>query len=246
MIPAILIGLAITIGILLIVGNPRIMISRQAGIEGIDDLEAARAYDFISRMPPFMFIRMLVSSKLARREPAGILADVGCGPGYLVNLLASRFSELNVIGVDASTEMVKAGRINAAKGGHSDRVEFREGDVARLPFEDGELDIVVSTLSLHHWSDTRKAFTEIKRVLKPGGWAMLFDLRRDAQRRYLWLMKFVTSMVAPPGLRRIREPLGSLLSSYTLEEVETMLHDSPFMNWDVEGGGMWMFIWMSR
>jgi ubiquinone/menaquinone biosynthesis C-methylase UbiE len=246
MIPALLIGLTIVIGIFLILGFPRVTIPRQTGIEGIDDLEAARAYDFMSRTPPFMFIRMLVAGKLARRKPVGILADIGCGPGYLANLLAARFSELRVIGVDASTEMVHAGRVNAAGRGLSGRVDFREGDVAELPFEDGELDIVVSTLSLHHWSDTRKAFAEINRVLKPGGWVMLFDLRRDARRRYLWLMKFVTSVIAPAGLRRIREPLGSLLSSYTSAEVEKIIRDSPFLKWDVEGGGMWVFVWMSK
>lgn len=246
MIPALLISLTIIIGIFLILGHPRITIPRQTGIEGIDDLEAARAYDLVSRTPPFMLIRLLVASKLARRKPMGILADIGCGPGYLANLLAARFTGLSVIGVDASAEMVHAGTVNAAKRGLSDKVDFREGDVAKLPFEDDELDIVVSTLSLHHWSDTRKAFAEIYRVLKPGGWAMLFDLRRDARRRYLWLMKFVTSVIAPAGLRRIREPLGSLLSSYTPAEVEAMIGTSPLLDWDIEGGGMWVFIWMSK
>jgi ubiquinone/menaquinone biosynthesis C-methylase UbiE len=244
MISTLLITLALVIGLLLILGSPRIHIARQAGIEGIDDLEAARAYDLVSRMPPFIFLRQLVVSKLAQRSPTGVLADIGCGPGYLATLIGRRFSGLSVIGVDASDEMVRAGSVNAAEKGLSDRVAFRKGDVASLPFEDGELDIVLSTLSLHHWADTGKAFSELRRVLKPGGWALIFDLRRDARRRYLWLMQFVTSVIAPAGLRRIREPLGSLLSSYTPTEVEVMLHDSPLDDWEIEGGDMWMFIWM--
>lgn len=246
MFPTLLIALVLVIGFFLILGFPRIRISRQAGIEGIDDLEATQAYDLISRMPPFIFLRQLVTSKLAWRRPTGVLADIGCGPGYLANLVAKRFSSLRVVGVDASEEMVRTGTINAAKKDLSEKVEFRKGDVAWLPFEDDELDIVLSTLSLHHWSDTKKAFSEINRVLKPGGWGLLFDLRRDARRRYLWLIRFVTSVVAPAGLRRIHEPLGSLLSSYTPTEVESMLRVSSFQSWDVEGKGMWMFIWLFK
>jgi len=246
MIPAVLITLSLLIAIFLIAGSPRINIPRKAGFEGLDDLEAASAYDLVSRMPPFIFLRRLVASKLARRRPAGVLADIGCGPGYLANLIAARFSDLSVIGVDTSDEMVRTAKANSANKGLTDRVNFRQGDVARLPFDDHTLDFALSTLSLHHWSNPEMALREIHRVLKPAGAVLIFDLRRDARRRYLWLMRFVTSVVAPAGLRRIQEPLGSLLSSYTVSEVQELLRNSPFAEWTVEGGGVWMFIWICK
>jgi ubiquinone/menaquinone biosynthesis C-methylase UbiE len=246
LLPVLLIILALAISILFIIGSPRSQMPRQAGIEGIEDVEAARAYDLVSRMPPFILLRRLIIGNLSRRNPRGILADVGCGPGYLANLIADRFPDLRVIGVDASDEMVRTATLRADKKKLSDRVTFRRGDVARLPFEDGDLDFVLSTLSLHHWSNPAMAFREIHRVLKPEGRAMIFDLRRDARRRYYWLLRFVTSVVVPSALRRIQEPMGSLISSYAMEEVQSLLGASPFTEWRIEGGGMWMFAWMQK
>lgn len=75
---------------------------------------------------------------------------------------------------------------------------------------------------------------------------MLFDLRKDARRLVYWLLTFVQAAIVPAGLRRVNEPLGSLQSSYTLSEMESMLRASPFEEWHVEGGVFWMFAWASR
>jgi SAM-dependent methyltransferase len=49
--------------------------------------------------------------------------------------------------------------------------------VASLTFPDGSFDLVVSTLSMHHWSDATAGLTEVGRVLRPGGRALVWDLR---------------------------------------------------------------------
>jgi SAM-dependent methyltransferase len=64
----------------------------------------------------------------------------------------------------------------AANAGVADRVEFRVGDVASLPFADASFDAVVSTFSLHHWPDPAKGLEEIYRVLRPGGVARIYDV----------------------------------------------------------------------
>ncbi len=51
------------------------------------------------------------------------------------------------------------------------------GDVAALPFPDGSFDLVVSTFSMHHWSDPAAGLGEIARVLRPAGRALIWDLR---------------------------------------------------------------------
>ena len=53
----------------------------------------------------------------------------------------------------------------------------RCGDVVTLPFADGSVDLVVSTLSLHHWDDPAAGLDEIVRVLAPGGQAWIYDFR---------------------------------------------------------------------
>jgi ubiquinone/menaquinone biosynthesis C-methylase UbiE len=83
-------------------------------------------------------------------------------------------------------------RARAVREGSAERVRFTEGNAAALPFDDGSFDLVVSTLSLHHWRDRTAALREIRRVLKPGGRAWIWDIRKDttpetereARRRY--------------------------------------------------------------
>jgi ubiquinone/menaquinone biosynthesis C-methylase UbiE len=237
---------ALLVVIYLALGTPRVEVRRSSGIEGIDDREAAQAYDKVSQWPQFRFLRHLIAYRLGKHQPEGILADIGCGPGYLANLIAEQRPGLQIIGVDASEEMIRSAEANAAKKGLSDRVQFRQGDVARLPFEDAELDFAISTLSLHHWSDPGSAFEELHRVLRPGGRLMLFDLRRDARRRYYWALIFVQAVIVPSDLPRINEPMGSLQSSYTVMETESMLRNAPFEEWRVDGGEMWMFAWARK
>jgi ubiquinone/menaquinone biosynthesis C-methylase UbiE len=243
-------ALAIAIGILAVIfiglGFSRITLPRRPGFEGIEDPGVAIAYDRISRWPQFRMIRRMIIGKLAGCQPMGTLADIGCGPGYLTTLITRRFRHLHVVGFDTSSEMIRTATLNASSPGISDRVEFREGDVGNLPQPEGTLDFVVSTLSLHHWSDPGLGLTEFHRVLKPGGQVLIFDLRRDSLRFFYWLLRFAQTIVVPVALRRVDEPLGSLQSSYTLDEVKDLFSRSPFNEWRVEGGPGWVFAWAGK
>jgi ubiquinone/menaquinone biosynthesis C-methylase UbiE len=224
-------------------GFRRIHLPRKPGLEGIEDPEAAEAYDRISRWPQFRLLRRMIARKLAKYQPKGILADIGCGPGRLTMLIAQRHPGLHIVGVDTADEMIRTAASNATSLGLSNRVEFRLGDVAYLPMADSTVDFAVSTLSLHHWSDPSRGFGEIHRILKPGGQLLLFDLRRDPRRFFYWLLCFAQSVVVPTGLRRIKEPLGSLLSSYTQAELQDLFVQLPFKEWKIESGAGWVFAW---
>jgi SAM-dependent methyltransferase len=114
--------------------------------------------------------RELADRGLSRR--AHIL-DIGCGTGDLVVALSQRFRDARIIGIDLSPSMLLyAGRHATTDG----RLRFIVGDAATLPLDDGAVDLVVSTLSLHHWTEPADAFAEIARVLRPGGVALIYDL----------------------------------------------------------------------
>ena len=103
--------------------------------------------------------------------------DVGCGPGSLTIPAARKVGKGGkVAGIDASPEMIEVA-IRKAKKQHLD-IDLRVAPVEALPFGDGEFDVVLSSLMLHHLPDDVKAqgLAEIIRVLKPGGRLIAIDL----------------------------------------------------------------------
>ena len=82
-------------------------------------------------------------------------------------------------GLDLDPAMIARAQANtdraANRGGR--RPSFLVGDVAALAFPDRSFDLVVSTLSMHHWADPTAALAEIGRVLRPGGRALIWDFR---------------------------------------------------------------------
>lgn len=138
----------------------------------------AAAYDAHSRLA-FGSLFRAIAADIAAVAPAGArVLEVGCGPGYLALRLARRHG-LAVTGLDLDPAMIDRARMNAdrAPGGGDRRPAFQVGDVAALPFPDGSFDLVVSTLSMHHWADPAAGLAEIGRVLRPDGRALVWDFR---------------------------------------------------------------------
>jgi ubiquinone/menaquinone biosynthesis C-methylase UbiE len=215
---------------------------RVPSLEGIDDAEAARAYGWLSRMPPMRLLRWLAVRRVVAMRPQGLAVDLGCGPGLLVLELARQAPGLEVVGVDLSAEMVDLGEENARRAGLEEWVSFRQGDAQQIPFEDGSLDLLVSTLSLHHWSDPQAVLDEIARVLRPGGAFLVFDLRRDMPAPAYLLLWFAQHVVVPPAIRRVGEPLGSRNAAYTVPEATELAERSALRGWRVTGGPLWLTI----
>ena len=138
--------------------------------------DAAR-YDAMSRLLAPMF--RSIATDVGAAVPNGARAlEVGCGPGRLSILLAER--GFDVTGVDLDPAMVERARANAARSanGGGRGPSFAVGDVASLAFPDDSFDVVVSTLSMHHWEDPAAGLNEIARVLRPDGRALIWDFRR--------------------------------------------------------------------
>jgi SAM-dependent methyltransferase len=139
------------------------------------DLPSAGAYDaLVAAVLEGFYAR--VAGEVAAAHQDGKLLEVGSGPGRLAVRLAREAPGMTLTGVDISEAMVERAARRAAGAGLSERVRFEVGDVAALPLFDQEFDGVVSTLSLHHWSNPASGLAEIHRVLKPGGEARIYDL----------------------------------------------------------------------
>lgn len=104
----------------------------------------------------------------------GRVLDVGTGPGRLVAEIARRRPGLDVVGVDPSADMLSRSRRRTAA---LDNARTMLGAAEDLPLADESVDVVVSSLSSHHWEDPAAALAEQERVLCPGGRLWLIDLR---------------------------------------------------------------------
>ena len=187
-------------------------------------------------------MRHMVAARAVQMVSQGEAVDLGCGPGQLVIVLAGQAPDLHVTGVDLSDEMLAQAHENAQNAGVASRVSFRRGDAQQIPFPDGSLDLIVSTMSLHHWSDPVSVLNEIARVLRPGGSFLILDLRRDMLAPGYLLIWFATNVVVPPALRRVQEPLGSRNAAYTLWEAMEMAEQSSLDGWRVTAGPLWLTI----
>ncbi len=187
-------------------------------------------------------LRLFVSRRAAQLVRHGEAADLGCGPGYLVADLAHQASQLHITGIDLSPEMLREAETHTRRAGLDDRVSFKLGDVERIPFPDQSLDLVVSTLSLHHWGEPVPVLNEVARVLKPGGAFLIVDLRRDLGVLSYLLIWFATHVIVPAPLRRVKEPLGSRNAAYTLGEADALARQSKLASYKVTSGPLWLTI----
>jgi ubiquinone/menaquinone biosynthesis C-methylase UbiE len=210
--------------------------------EEIEDPVVAAAYGRIATWPQMRLLRKIVIGRTLSMTQKGDAADIGCGPGHLVIELARRAPGLRITGLDLADEMLEKAISNARQARLTERVDFRKGDAGRLPLEDESLDLVLSTLSLHHWSQPVVVLDEIARVLRPGGAFLIFDLRRDIPAPAYTLLWFATRAVVPQALRRVAEPLSSCHAAYSLPEAAELARQSSLTNWRIVSGPLWMFI----
>ena len=236
---SIFILLALTV---LIIGYPRMNLPHQPCDESMEDLGLVQAFDRISQWPGFRFIRRAFVRELKRLNPNGVLVDVGCGPGYLITRISREIPNLRIVGVDISDEMIQKASANLFSLGLGDRVEFRKGDIKKMPFKDEAIDFIVSTFSLHHWSNPRQSLNEIWRILKPKGQFLIFDFRRDSRRLFYWFLTFA-SKTGPAEFREGNEPIASLLSSYSVSEIKSFLSETRFSHWRIKSGLGWIYLW---
>ncbi len=119
-----------------------------------------------------------IAAKINAWIPQGAqVLELAPGPGYLSIELA-RLGKAQVTGLDISRTFVELAQTAARKAGV--RVDFRLGDAANIPYPQGSFDFVYCSAAFKNFSQPVRALAEMHRVLKPGGKALIHDLRRDA------------------------------------------------------------------
>jgi ArsR family transcriptional regulator len=145
--------------------------------------------------------------------PSLEVADIGCGDGYLT-LEAARWAR-TVHGIDRSDEVLERARALAARR-HVTNVQWKKGDLARLPLRDDSVDVALLSQSLHHATAPDEALTEAVRVLRPGGRLLLLDLRKHDQ-------NWVTTKFGDRWLGFTEAELERLLREAALRDVRAQV-----------------------
>jgi ubiquinone/menaquinone biosynthesis C-methylase UbiE len=142
--------------------------------------------------------------------PSGaVVVDAGCGEGEHAVELATRFG-FQVTGVDPVSRLVQAARLNAPPGCP---VRFAAGTAEHLPLPSGSADLVWSRDVLSLVEDIAAAYREFRRVLKPGGRVLIYQM-------------FTTSLLYPAEADFLLPVMGCYASAMSPETTESAIADA--------------------
>lgn len=157
--------------------------------------------------------------------------EIAPGPGYLAIELA-KLTGCRMVGVDISRTFIRIANENARKAGVD--IAFDHGDAADLPLPDDGFDFVVCTAAFKNFARPLEALNEMHRVLKPGGTALIIDLRKDFSPHE------IGAYVKGKGLINgaiIRWTFNAMLKkrAYTVEGIKQLAAQSRFGQGDDQG-----------
>jgi ubiquinone/menaquinone biosynthesis C-methylase UbiE len=170
--------------------------------------------------------------------------EVAPGPGYMAVELA-KLGNYRVVGLDISRSFVEMARRNAKEAGVA--VAFEHGNASCMPFEPDSFDFIVCRAAFKNFTEPVQALNEMHRVLKPGGKAMIFDLRPDASSEAIdaevkkmglgWFNSLLTKLVFKHSLVK---------RAYSQEQFRRMASQSPFKTCEIQEGPIGLAVALTK
>jgi ubiquinone/menaquinone biosynthesis C-methylase UbiE len=176
----------------------------------------------------------------ARLPAASDVLEVAPGPGYFAVALA-KLGSYRIVGLDISETFVAMATDNARRAGVD--VEFLHGNASSMPFESASFDFVYCRAAFKNFSEPVRAIDEINRVLKPGGNAVIVDMRKDTTAQE------INACVSQMGLGPFNAMLTRLIfkhslikRAYTQADFRRMVAQTPFATCEITTASIGMEI----
>ena len=147
----------------------------------------------------------------------GKIIDVGCGFGATNLVLAERFVESEIVGIDLSEPLLELARGAAAEVNLGGRIRFEKADVHQIPYPDDTFDVALNINMVHLVDNPIQKLNEIERILIPGGFLYIADLRRS-------LLGLVENEIR---------------SGFTIAEAKSLFNQSEIRPGDFSWGLLW-------
>jgi ubiquinone/menaquinone biosynthesis C-methylase UbiE len=186
---------------------------------------------------------------LARRtaetiSPEASVLEIAPGSGYYSIELA-KLGNFQITGLDISKTFVEIAQANAAKAGV--RVDFRQGNASNMPFAEKSFDFLLCRAAFKNFSEPTHSLLEMYRVLKPGGQALIIDLRRDSS------MESINEAIQSMKLGSVNAIITKLTfrhlllkRAYTKSEFETMISQTQFADAKIRENAIGLEILLSK
>ena len=157
---------------------------------------------------------------IASLKPGEIVLDLGCGGGFDCFIASKAVGEKGrVIGVDMTPEMLQKARENAEKAGMTN-VEFRQGEIEKIPMEDNGVDVIMSNCVINLSPEKDKVYQDSFRVLKPGGRLAISDI--------------VATKPLPEAIRKDMNLVSSCIGgAETISNIKAMLKKAGFQKIEI-------------
>lgn len=187
----------------------------------------------------------MIAQQLAPKIVAGAsVLEIAPGPGYFCVELA-KLGDFRITGLDISKSFVEIARRNAAQAGAP--IEYRLGNASDMPFADASFDFTFCQAAFKNFSQPVRAIEEMYRVLRPGGTALIADLRRDAS------PDDIAREVDNMGLGTLDRLFTKwtfkvmlLKTAYSVEQMESMIAQTPFKAGEIKTDGIGFQAWLHK
>jgi ubiquinone/menaquinone biosynthesis C-methylase UbiE len=215
-------------------------LSKDIGIEGV----AARWYDNNTRKHRLTEMKAYAKEVTNHIQSGCSVLEVAPGPGYLAIELA-KLDKFKIIGLDISKDFVEIAQRNAKEVGVE--VEFRHGSVADIPFPDSTFDFIICTAAFKNFKEPFKALSQMYRVLRSGGAALIIDMNRNASNQQI---EEYTKGMRAKGIDKLFMKLIFKYflrnGAYTKSEFINLISRTAFKEYDIKEEGIGFYIYLRK